>query len=58
MPLGISASQRMFSRALDYDMFLKDLSNPRVFTDTDCVSGHRLERELDPLCRFQQSLEL
>ena len=40
MPLGFSALHcvaTVFCRASNYDMFLKDLSNPRVFTDTDCA---------------------
>ena len=41
MPLGFSAFHcvaTVFCRALNYDTFLKDLSNPRVFTDTDCAN--------------------
>ena len=41
MPLGYSAFHcvaAVFCRALNYDMFFEDLSNPRVFTDTDCAA--------------------
>ncbi len=41
MPLRpVSAPHTVFCRALDYDMFFKDLSNSRVSTD---VAAHRLD---------------
>ena len=41
MPLGYSAFHcvaAVFCRALNYDMFFEDLSNPRVFTDAGCAN--------------------
>ena len=50
MPLLFSA---VSSRALNYDTVLKDLSNPRVFTDLNCAAFACLRTRC---CFIQRSL--